>query len=286
MSQPSVYEPITYYADQSQVSSPGRLGYLFDDLPTDLSALQKLLHDVMISNTYAHYEGVELPRVRTNEVYLRTVQSKLEHLLKLNPVPLSEARSPKDRLIGNSRDFSLMLVSILRHHNLPARLRCGFTVYPNPGKYETSWITESWNQPEQRWQKVDIFMKPSILSELTLSFDPLDLPETHFIPPNLAWQRINSINSDPKLYGSGRVRGRSVIKNTLIHDFLCLNRIEPLPFDNFKLANTKIAELHSQNISLLDRLSKTTTGESRDFLLLRTAFLMHASSFLPDYMLE
>jgi hypothetical protein len=62
-------------------------------------------------------------------VQLRPVAQKLARIVDLDPRPLTEARPPGKRLVGNCRDFSVMLTAILRRQGVPARARCGFGRY-------------------------------------------------------------------------------------------------------------------------------------------------------------
>ena len=41
--------------------------------------------------------------------------------------------------MGNCRDFSTMLCTVLRYQNTPARARCGFGAYFLPDHYEDHW---------------------------------------------------------------------------------------------------------------------------------------------------
>ncbi len=286
MSGPSIYEPVNFYANQSQISNPGRYSALFDTLPTNIIDLCTLLHTLLLPTRYAEELGVDLSRIRTNETLIRTVESKLDRLLAFNSNPLTITREPNNRLVANSRDFSLLLISVLRHYHIPARLRCGFAACIEPGAYTKHWIAEVWGEQEQQWQKVDCINQNAAFPTLSVKMNYLNLPDTAFLPPGLAWIRINSTGINSKKFQDGKLRGKNIVKNALVQDFLCLNRIEPLPNDHFKIANTKMQQLKGSEKQLLDKIAKVTTGESRDFLLMRAVFLTQPDSFLPEYLLH
>jgi len=74
-------------------------------------------------------------------------------------------------------------------------------------------------------------------------------------------------------------------KNSLVRDFLALNRVELLPQDNFQLMNKKMAQLNSADKTLLAKLATISTGSDRDFLMLRAAYITHSQDLLPRYFL-
>jgi len=100
-------------------------------------------------------DGVQLMGPRRDEVQLRSIAQKLKRISELDPRPLAEVRSPDKRLVGNCRDFSVMLTAILRHQGIPARARCGFARYFIPNHYEDHWVCEYWNAARKRWVLVD-----------------------------------------------------------------------------------------------------------------------------------
>lgn len=83
----------------------------------------------MIHIFWAEQYGIQLPEQRKGEVQLRSVASKLERIAELDPRPLDQARPPDKRLVGNCRDFSVLLTAMLQHQGVPARARCGFGRY-------------------------------------------------------------------------------------------------------------------------------------------------------------
>ena len=74
-------------------------------------------------------------------------------------------------------------------------------------------------------------------------------------------------------------------KNSLIRDFLALNRVELLPQDKFQLMTKKMAQLTSADKTLFAKLAKISTGSERAFLLLRAAFITTQQELLPRYFL-
>ena len=120
---------LTYYAQPGPMTDPGPYAHLFDGLPTDFPTLVKTLQGVMVHIFWAGSYGLELTDERKAEVGLRYVEKQLARILELDDHPLTEARPHERKLVGNCRDFSVMLTAILRHQGVPARARCSFGTY-------------------------------------------------------------------------------------------------------------------------------------------------------------
>ena len=82
-------------------------------------------------------------------------EAMLVQAMTLDSVRIGEVRLPGKRVVSNCRHFSTMLCAFLRHKDFPARARCGFSAYFEPGKYVDHWVCEYWNSGEARWVQVD-----------------------------------------------------------------------------------------------------------------------------------
>ena len=69
---------------------------------------------------------------------MRWVARQLAAIAALDPRPLAEARLLERRLVGNCRDFSVLLAALLREQGTPARARCGFGRYFLPDQIGTA----------------------------------------------------------------------------------------------------------------------------------------------------
>jgi hypothetical protein len=120
---------------------------------------------------------------------------------------------------------------------------------------------------------------------LSIDFDPLDMPRTKFVTGGQAWTRCRAKRVDPNRFGIFNMRGLDFVKGDLIRDFLALNKIEILPWDNFKLINKSFRKMNTEEKDLMDRLATISSGEDQDFVLLRAAFITHQGRLLPEYFL-
>ena len=179
------------------ITDPGDLGYLFDNLPTDIGDLCRVVQGLVIHIFWADRYGVQLSPERQAEVQLRFVRPQLARILALDPRPLTEARPPEQRLVGNCRDFSTLLTAMLRRQGVPARARCGFGAYFMPGHFEDHWVCEYWKAEQRRWVLVDAQLDALQQKVLRLPFDPLDVPRDQFIVGGKAWQMCRDGEADP-----------------------------------------------------------------------------------------
>ena len=173
--------PQTYYSTPGPMTDPGAMAALLNDLPSDVGELVRVVQGLLIHVFWAGRYGVTLDEARQSEVQIRPLSAKLERIVELDPRPLSEPRAPDKRLVGNCRDFSLLLVGLLRHQGVPARARCGFGRYFEPDHYEDHWVGEYWDAAQGRWVLADAQMDARQRGVLQLPFDPLDVPRDQFI---------------------------------------------------------------------------------------------------------
>jgi hypothetical protein len=88
---------------------------LLDDLPRDIGVLVRIVQGLVIHVFWVRHYGLGVPTERRRELQLRGKAQKLARIRELDARPLTHARPPERRLVGNCRDFSLFLVAILRH---------------------------------------------------------------------------------------------------------------------------------------------------------------------------
>ncbi len=255
---------LQYFLEQSPMSDPGKLGRLFAELPAEVPALVRIIQQCVIHVFWAGAYGVELDEARKGEVGIRPVKHKLARLIELDDRPLSEARAPERRLVGNCRDFTLMMVSMLRAKGIPARSRCGFGTYFIPNHYEDHWVFEYWNQDQQRWVMVDAQLDAVQQEALKLPFDPLDMPKGQFVTGGAAWQMARRGEADPDSFGIFEWKGMDFIKGNLLRDLLALNKFETLPWDDWGILQRPYEQHTPAELDLLDRAAALTLTEDLD----------------------
>jgi hypothetical protein len=247
-----------FFTTPGAMTSPGALADLLEGLPEDVSALRLVVQGLMIHIFWADRYGVELTGLRRAEVQLRLVSRQLERILELDPRPLAELREPSKRLVGNCRDFSVMLTAMLRHRGVPARARCGFARYFIPNHFEDHWVCEYWNAVENRWVLVDAQLDALQANVLEIQFDPLDVPRDEFIVGGKAWQMCRQERADPDAFGISDLHGLWFVRGDLIRDVASLNKVELLPWDAWGLVDVPEEQLSPDELEILDHMAVLT----------------------------
>ena len=193
--------PLAYYAQHGFMTEPGASAHLLKDLPHDIPQICEIVQGLIIHYRTGDLYNIKLPLNRLEEARTRHVARILTRIIELDDQPLSIPRPPGQRFIGCCRDFATLFCAILRSHNVPARVRCGFSTYFDPGFCFDHWIAEYWNADEQRWVRVDAEMDAIKRADNQLTFDPCDVPEGQFLFAGQVWQACRTGALDPARFG-------------------------------------------------------------------------------------
>ena len=258
---------LDFYATPGPLTQPGAMAPLLNGLPTGVGELVRVVQGLLIHVFWAQRYGVELDEARQSEVQIRPLAAKLERIVELDPRPLAEPREPAQRLVGNCRDFTLLLVGLLRHQGVPARARCGFGRYFQPDHYEDHWVGEYWNAAQERWVLVDAQMDTLQRGVLQLPFDPLDVPRDQFVSGGHAWQLCRAGQADPATFGIHDMSGLWFVRGNLVRDVAALNKMELLPWDSWGLVYVEGGDeaLPSSDLAALDEMAALSGGDAADF---------------------
>lgn len=257
---PSVLD---YYATHGPVTDPAPNRALLASLPTDVAALCRLVQGLLVHIHWAERMGVTLTESRRGDANLRAVALQLERLRELDDAPLTEPRPHDRRLVGNCRDFSVLLCAILREHRVPARARCGFAAYFTAGRYEEHWVCEVWDAPRERWTRVDAQLDAFQQETLGIDFDPLDVPPGRFLLAGEAWQRCRAEEADPDAFGIFDMHGWWFIQGNVVRDLLSLNKLELLPWDGWGRMVSPGRSLSAEDLTFTDRIATLTVEADR-----------------------
>ncbi len=264
--------PLEFYAALGAMTDPRAHAPLFADLPRDVASLCKIVQGLMIHIFWAERYGLKLSDERKNEVQIRAVARKLTRILELDPRALSEPRALDQKLVGNCRDFTVMLTAMLQHHGVPARARCGFSKYFLAGKYEDHWVCEYWNAAQSRWILVDAQLDDFQQQALRIRFSPLDVPRTMFITGGKAWQMCRAGQADPDKFGIFDMHGLWFVRGDFIRDVAALNKMELLPWDSWGLMDIGHRKETAEQLAFLDRVAELTQGDVPEFNKVRALY--------------
>jgi hypothetical protein len=254
---------LQYYSRHGHMTDPREEARMFEDLPGDVSALRGVVQGLVVHVFWVQRYGITLPADREEELQIRSVSEKLKRIRKLKDRPLIEPRPLEKRLVGNCRDFSVMLCAMLRHQGMPARARCGFAKYFEPDHFEDHWVCEFWQG--ERWVMVDAQLDPFQRERLGISFDPLDVPDDQFLTGGKAWAMCRSGKADPDAFGILDLHGLWFVRGDLIRDLASLNKMELLPWDSWGLIERDEKELSKSDLALLDQVAAVTQVDNSRF---------------------
>lgn len=274
----SMDSPLVYYASPGPMTDPGEHAGLFNQLPTDISRLVEVVQGLLLHIFWAERYGVTLPEERQREVQLRPVSAKLARIQELDAGALTKARPLEKKLVGNCRDFSVMLCAMLRYQGVPARARCGFGTYFLPGHYEDHWVCEYWNQEQGRWIMVDAQLDALQREALAIGFDSLDMPPGQFVTGGKAWQMCRAGEADPDRFGIFDMHGIWFVRGDLIRDFLSLNKVEILPWDGGWGFLRDEKNLESE---IMDRVAELILASDGAFPKIRATYTRDSRFHIP-----
>ncbi len=278
---------LSWYARPGAITDAGAFGPALVGLPDDVPSLVRVVQGLLVHVHWAGRYGLRLPPEREAEVGIRDVASKLERILQRDSRPLSEPRPIGERLVGNCRDFGVLLCALLRNQGIPARARCGFGTYFRPGHYEDHWVCEVWQDDAERWVTVDAQLDDLQQRVLAIPFDPLNVPRDQFLPAGQAWIACRQGEADADHFGIFDMRGYAFVRGNVVRDFLALNKIELLPWDGWGPMAASEAEALSRNVLLIDRLARLTLAGDELFLALRATYENERRQFgVPTQLLE
>ena len=245
---------------------------MLDAVPRDLGGMARVVQGLLLHEHWAPAYGVTLSDERRSQSHIRPASLMLDRLLADDGRPLPIARPVDARLVGVCRHFTVLLVTMLRAQGVPARARCGFGSYFNPGRFEDHWVCEYWNAADGRWTLVDAQIDEVQREKLKPDFDLLDVPRDRFVIAGDAWARCRAGEGNPSAFGIFQMRGLWFIAGNLMRDLAALNKMEMLPWDVWGAMVRPDEPLGDDRLALFDRLSAITRAPDAAFAELRRLY--------------
>jgi hypothetical protein len=248
---------LDYYREPGPMTMPGKHAGALSALPGDVHALARIVQGLAVHQYAAAHYDVTLTDERTSESHIRQVDRLLDRVFEIDPKPLTIARPASKRVVGVCHHFMLLMTAMLRAQGIPARGRCGFGSYFNPGYFEDHWVCEYWNTARQRWMLADAQLDENWRREGRIEFDVLDVPRDRFIVAADAWTRCRSGRADASRYGIflNEMRGLWFIAGNLIRDAAALCKVEMLPWDVWGGIPGVAEQLDEAELAFFDRLA-------------------------------
>ncbi len=245
----TIDQPHTQYVRHSPVTNPGDQAAFLTDLPTDIRGLCRVVQGTVLHLDMGSLYGVLIPEDRLAEADIRAVAPLLARIRELADQPITVARPPERRLVGQCRVTAVLLCALMRQVGLPARARVGFAAYFGPFKGD-HWVAQYWHAPEQRWIAVDAELDETLTRAVGgLPFAADDVPCDQFISAARAWQLCRSGHADPD------DAGVSYVRSQLLRDLAAINCWEAAATDRWGLGASAAADLTRDDLALLDRVA-------------------------------
>ena len=251
------------------MSDAGTKARLLDGLPKDVGGLAKVVQGLLIHEHIAPAYGVTLSAEQHAQAHMRGIEKTLDSIARQDSRPLSQARPPAERVVGVCRHFTLLHVAMLRRQGVAARARCGFGAYFEKGKFIDHWVTEYWDESQQRWVLVDSQLDQRQRELFAIAFDPLDVPREQFLVAGDAWQLCRSGKADPGAFGILDMHGLWFIAGNVVRDVAALNNRKMLPWDVWGAMAQTDSEL---DLPFIDRLAEFSHAPDRHFGDLRAIY--------------
>ena len=262
-----------YYKGEGPMTALGAHAEEFGAMPRDLGALCEVVQGVLIHRDIAPWlYNLKLSEAQRDDGNIRRLAQMLARIHALDSKPITTAREAGRRLPGVCRHFSLMLTAMLRAQGIPARPRCGFGAYFEPGKFIDHWVCEYWNADHSRWILVDAQMDAVQRKAFNLDFNPLDVPRDRFIIAGDAWQMCRAGRADASRFGILDMHGLWFIAGNVLRDLASLNRMEMLPWDVWGLMAMGDDSLTAEKKALLDRIAALTLASDDTFAEIRAIY--------------
>jgi hypothetical protein len=242
---------LPHYLEQDAATCPGVYASLYLDLPRDPAQLREIVSRLIIHVSRISLYGIppDAPTARDT----LPIAERLKLTQALSPGSLLESRAASQRSFGTCRDYALVLCSMLRHHAIPARVRCGFATYLTAGAYEDHWICEYWSGDARRWIRLDALDQLQ-RDRLAIGFDCADLPSDVFVSAGKAWTLARSGDVSPDAFGHGDAKGWWFLRVNVHRDLLALTNQYMSRWDTWRLSTPTARALNSADMATVDEL--------------------------------
>jgi hypothetical protein len=120
---PQSREALSYYAEHSRFSDPGRHAALLEALPSDPAGIARAVQGLIVYKHVARpFYNCSLSGERRQESHIRPMEKLIDAILALDDQPLTVARPPEKTLVGICRHYMLLAEAIFREGRERRRL--------------------------------------------------------------------------------------------------------------------------------------------------------------------
>jgi hypothetical protein len=234
-----VDDDLDFYARHSAFSDPGDQVDWLDTVPPDIAEIRRAAGR-MVFHYRAHgpLEPFGIPSDRMDEINLRYADDMLRCIRGVDPAPLVEDRAPRAAMVGCCRDFTLLFLTLARHHGFPARARVGFASYFAPGWYVDHAVPEVW--VDGCWVLMEPEIDPGYVDPTDGAIiDPEHVSRGRFLVGPAAWSACRSGDLPAEKFVVSpdlhipQLRGWPYLLHNLVLDLAALSEREMILWDTW-----------------------------------------------------
>ncbi|MBD3254948.1 MAG: hypothetical protein GF383_07630 [Candidatus Lokiarchaeota archaeon] len=288
-------DPIDFYKNHGLLSSPGDYLYILEQTPEDLNGICDIMHNITAIDFLVNLGVFNIPKKHKSDVNIKSAANKLKALANRNANNKNTNGVFKNKLFGNCRDISLLLCASLRHKGIPSRIRSGFATFFAPIKKFDHWVCEYWDETSNDWKRIDLWMHQvqKHLDKIPAEFgagmaqidiNPLNVGKSFFLTGGEAWSICRNNSDDPKNYGTYEpgLEGLWFIRDNMIRDLFCLNKIEMQAWDCWGIMGRENAVNPEKDNNLLDKVARDTTEQRISLETINTLCNQLGKKGFPD----
>lgn len=242
----------------------------------DLCILQRMqiIHPFVYSNPDIRKETkcfwgdmtkVPITRLDYEDDLFPTALSMLSELLRRDN-NYNNQRKAENKIHVTCRGQAILLAATLKAKGYSARVRSGFSPYIKyDGVNYDHWITEYYDEPENRWILVDA---DEHCPDHEMGFDLNDIPRDKFLFGAEAYLGVrNKKYKDEEIYYSSdpATLGLKASLRCLFYDFHCLMNDEIIFLHLPKYIQDKKLELSEEEYKELDELAELLLDPDKNF---------------------
>ncbi len=273
-----------FYTKHSPFSDPGKHADALRNLPDDIEGVMAAVQGLVIYDAVAKdFYGCDLSEERTENIHIRPVEAIIDSILAFDDRPLTEERAPESRVTGRCRNFVILMIGALREKGIPARARCGFGAYFNPGSFEDHWVCEYWDSGDKHWKFADPQFDATWQRNLSISHNVTDVPRDGMLVAGDAWAMVREDKAEADQFGISfaNMHGQWMIAGNLVRDIAALNRMELQPWDVWGAQPQPDQRLDDDALTFFDSLAELSREPDGNFEILRDLYAKDDRLIVP-----